>query len=290
MPVGIKKATRKRARLIAEIEMQSSPCSHQEGELEWLRQKHKEALGKPGTQYKLIFDSQGNGIKRYFGWISFQWNLPNSIEISWSRGTDSIILEKNEIPMHPFLEALRNSNPSLMEENFMLISKMCIADTHRGRGYEAKLVNYVKEMADFASMKVLLFVEGRPNEDFIDFYKTRLERLETEEKRNAEDLEKAPDDKDFQNLASYHQDNVKLYRQLIESLRRAAEKPGRYPQDTYHDLEFNTVGSEFGWSPKRVNDTGGEVSAPQMMCPMEYLPKQWTSPQHAEGDVVVTEL
>ncbi|KAI0140019.1 hypothetical protein F4776DRAFT_677264 [Hypoxylon sp. NC0597] len=274
MNLGFEKGTPERVRVIAEIELRSYPCLYRRGDLERILQKHEVAISKPGTQYQLLFDNK-NGVKRYVGWISFQWNLPGQIAIVWAGGDRSMTLVKNQISTEPFLERLRKSNPSFLTAAFILVNKICVRSACRGCGFETDLINHLKQVADAIGVKILIFVEGRPNDEFISLYEKELERLEAREKSDSEALQEAPEDNVFRSLAFYSKGNVRVFRQLVKLLKEAADKLGKYPQDTYLNRGFTMAGSPFAWTPRKQLDLDGELSAPQMMCPMEYIPKQW---------------
>ncbi|OTA57680.1 hypothetical protein K449DRAFT_437140 [Hypoxylon sp. EC38] len=274
MALAFEKGTPERVRVIAEIELRSHPCVYRQGDLERILQKHEVAINKPGTQYQLLFKNN-NGVKRYVGWVSFQWNMPSPMAIVWAEGKRSLTLEENRISAQPFLERLRKSNPSFITDKFILVNKICVRAAARGCGFETELINHIKQIADGLGIKILIFVEGRPNDKFIGLYENELERLETQEKGDAEALQESPEDNVFRALAFYSKGNVRVYRQLIKLLKEAEDKSGKYPQDTYINRGFKMAGPPFAWTPRKPLDLDGDISAPQMICPMEYIPRQW---------------
>ncbi|KAI0838855.1 hypothetical protein F5Y06DRAFT_33803 [Hypoxylon sp. FL0890] len=279
MSLDSEEAVRQRAKLVAEVELLLFPLPHREGEFEKLCRKHEDALSKEGIHYQLIYDNDDDGVKRYVGWVSFEWNLRSPIAIVWAEGKKTMTLEENHISTQPILDRLRNWNPSILTQDFLLVHTICVPDVYKGHGYEAKLVKHLKRMSDTVGVKILLFVEGRPTDSFVGIYEKEWERLETQEKCDAETLQEAPDNKAVQEMAAYSRRNVESYRPVVELLRRAAEKPGTYPQDSFHSLGFTMAGPPFKGPPRKNNKSeGGGPPAPRMMCPMEYLPKTWGFP------------
>ncbi|KAI1136911.1 hypothetical protein F5Y05DRAFT_414632 [Hypoxylon sp. FL0543] len=279
MSFHTEEAAHKRATLIAEVEMiQTLPNPYREEEFEKLRQKHEDALSNQGMQYQLIFDNQDGGNKKYVGWASFQWNISKLVTIVWAANNKTMNLAETRIQTDPLLEHLKQSNPSILDQNFLLLNEICVPDAYKGCGHEITLTKRLQQISDTVGVKILLFAEGRPKDSFISLYERELERLETRAKGDAETLQETPDDKVLQQVASYSRDNAKAYRQLINSLRRAAEKTTTYPQETFHRLGFMMAGPPINWSRRKDDKGYGEVPIPQIMCPMEYLPKTWGFP------------
>ncbi|KAI1383079.1 uncharacterized protein F4822DRAFT_440766 [Hypoxylon trugodes] len=273
MTIEFELGTADHAELITHLELQGLGEAYGHDEFEQLYQYHVKEISKGLNYYIIAYDLE-DGLKVYVGWCLLQWNLRQGITVAWPEADEKETLIANKISTHPLLKKLQETNQLVLDGDFLFATDLYVQECPQKKVFIIALLEHLKSLADTTGMRLLSFVKGRPNEDFLEQHEWKMEELLNQAAEDSEALLAWPRMTVLRDIASHSINQAKIHFKAYKHLYDEAVQEDECLEELWLGLGFEEVGPSLSWPTDWLEPENGGVVAPTVMRLLEYIPKQ----------------
>ncbi|KAI0535146.1 hypothetical protein GGR58DRAFT_504540 [Xylaria digitata] len=147
------------------IEVEKTSFPHVYTNVDDLTDCRRRELGEGYPCYRILAARSECGDQAVIhGLVIFESYLRSYREYRDAKTGEGIMLPANrppdKKPVYSILMAATRADPALLDDEFLLVSEICIPPHVRERGNGTRLMRHIVDMADVLAVKIIVLVEG----------------------------------------------------------------------------------------------------------------------------------